>query len=209
LGDFPGIYARNQNRFLRSWPLGIQGVSDTQVPFRVEIASIQLLLRKAPGTRLHPGEQGILVHNASALPSTCSNPSDSKLRGDVIYIHQAFAQLHFLAKVLRTTTLGVLQDQDGKYYCVYSVSSNNVEGLQERATERDCSYVAGPDHAERNILAFAEKHCLKPIAIAPCRLACGPAKQDCDAAVRNSGAKLVNPQANSAGKTDRCINPED
>jgi len=54
LGDFPGIYARNQNRFLRSWSLGIQGLSDTQVPFRVEVASIQLLLRKAPGTRLHP-----------------------------------------------------------------------------------------------------------------------------------------------------------
>ena len=54
LGDFPGIYARNQNRFLRSWSLGIQGLSDTQVPFRVKVASIQLLLSKAPGTRLHP-----------------------------------------------------------------------------------------------------------------------------------------------------------
>jgi hypothetical protein len=156
------------------------------------------------------GDQGILVHNASTVrEDACKQLSDEELRKSVIEIHRAFS--HFLAKTLRTTALAILRDKDGNLLCAFSVSQNFLTPeVAKKAQEFGFTvYIAGKDHAERNILEYAMMKCLVPVAIIPCRPACGPEKRDCERAVRESGARLVNPLPNAVGETDRCKHLEE
>ena len=128
------------------------------------------------------GEQGLLVHNASA-----GNPCGDRfkmmagwteraaaMRSDVVDIHQGFPvgipDINF--HNWKTTAVAIIQYPDCSWECVYSSSTNPATEVQTRASQRGYRLIRGTSgHAEQRIINNLPVGATL-LAIAPCRPPC-------------------------------------
>ncbi len=158
------------------------------------------------------GGNGVLVPATSAAPAASREPAinliGNRARAVGARVQEVHSTLRERAQAIhgqfdpraqtgRTTAVAILEDPTtGVRTRVYAVSGNRTApGVRAEAAAGGEIRVTGPGgHAEQIITNYAERNGLRVRAVAPSRVACGPADANCAAVVRESGARLLNPK---------------